>query len=392
MSRQRIRTSVLESSTEKCPVCGGSGHVRSVSSVALQCLRAVEEMLNKGATHNLIVRTRSEVALYMLNHKRAHLRALEERFRIVITVSADAAVNAQQSYIVDRGEQVHTPEAARALAAQTQSEPTVPEDEEAEVFAAEEEEFAAEAEGEEAQASEAGETEGEPREGGEHRRRRRRRGRGRGRGRDEGREPREAQAFAQDAVGEQAVAHEDHDTGSPEEEGFGEQPREARGEEGAGENGERRRRRRGRRGGRRNRARNGEGYQGGNGHDRSEDAAFEQGVHETSGGAPHPVISDEDAMVMAPRFEEPVHPVHNEPAAQPAIPAPVSESAPEPTPTRRRSTIREPAPIVTSEEVMPPPAPSVETPPAAPVISTSGEEPSTPKRGWWGRRLLGDKN
>ena len=71
MSRQRIRTSVLESSTEKCPVCGGSGHVRSVSSVALQLLRAIEEMLNKGATHNLIVRTRSEVALYVLNHKRA---------------------------------------------------------------------------------------------------------------------------------------------------------------------------------------------------------------------------------------------------------------------------------------------------------------------------------
>src|SRR5580704_15688391 len=117
MSRQRIRTSVLESSTEKCPYCGGSGHVRSVSSVALQLLRAIEEMLNKGATHNLIVRTRSEVALYVLNHKRGHLRALEERFRITITISADATVSAQVSYIVDRGEQVHTAEAAKALAA-----------------------------------------------------------------------------------------------------------------------------------------------------------------------------------------------------------------------------------------------------------------------------------
>src|SRR4029077_7416540 len=65
MSRQPIRTSVLENSTEKCPVCGGSGHVRSVSSVALQLLRAIEEMLIKGATHNLIVRTRAEVALYV---------------------------------------------------------------------------------------------------------------------------------------------------------------------------------------------------------------------------------------------------------------------------------------------------------------------------------------
>ena len=35
MSRQRIRSSVLESSTDKCPHCGGTGHVRSVSSVAL---------------------------------------------------------------------------------------------------------------------------------------------------------------------------------------------------------------------------------------------------------------------------------------------------------------------------------------------------------------------
>ena len=59
MSRQRIRSSVLESSTEKCPHCGGTGHVRSVSSVALQLLRSIEEMLLKGATHNLIVRTRT---------------------------------------------------------------------------------------------------------------------------------------------------------------------------------------------------------------------------------------------------------------------------------------------------------------------------------------------
>ena len=50
MSRQRIRTSVLESSTERCPYCGGSGHVRSVSSLALQVLRALEDQLMKGAT------------------------------------------------------------------------------------------------------------------------------------------------------------------------------------------------------------------------------------------------------------------------------------------------------------------------------------------------------
>ncbi|MGH7880207.1 MAG: ribonuclease E/G, partial [Candidatus Binataceae bacterium] len=209
MSRQRIRTSVLESSTEKCPVCGGSGHVRSVSSVALQLLRAIEEMLIKGATHNLTVRTRSEVALYVLNHKRAHLRALEERFRITITISADATVTGQQSYIVDRGEQVHTVEAAKSLAAAL-PQLTSPV-EEADDFVEGDAEADAEASsetGDEAAAPEAAIAEtgdDQPHGDGEHDggreggRRRRRRGRGRGRG-GEPREPRDsAPQFANDS-------------------------------------------------------------------------------------------------------------------------------------------------------------------------------------------------
>src|SRR5206468_2308431 len=117
MSRQRIRASVLESSTEPCPQCGGSGHVRSVSSVALQLLRGLEELLMKGATHNLVVRTRTDVALYVLNHKRAHLRDLENSFKVTLAVIADPTVSGQQSFIIDRGEQVHTLEAAKALLA-----------------------------------------------------------------------------------------------------------------------------------------------------------------------------------------------------------------------------------------------------------------------------------
>jgi ribonuclease E len=118
MSRQRIRSSVLESSTEKCPHCGGTGHVRSVSSVALQLLRSLDEMLLKGATHNLIVRTRTEIALYLLNHKRAHLRSLEERFQIAIMVNADVTIAGQVSFVIEKGEQVHSLEQAKALAQQ----------------------------------------------------------------------------------------------------------------------------------------------------------------------------------------------------------------------------------------------------------------------------------
>src|SRR5262245_44670493 len=130
MSRQRIRSSVLESSTDKCPLCGGTGHVRSVSSVSLQLLRSIEEMLLKGATHNIIVRTRTEIALYLLNHKRAHLRTLEERFRITITVNADATIAGTTSYVIEKGELVHSLEQAKAIAAQPIAAVPIEDDEE----------------------------------------------------------------------------------------------------------------------------------------------------------------------------------------------------------------------------------------------------------------------
>jgi ribonuclease E len=371
MSRQRIRTSVLESSTEKCPVCGGSGHVRSVSSVALQLLRAIEEMLIKGATHNLIVRTRAEVALYVLNHKRAHLRALEERFRITITVSADPTVTGQQSYVVDRGEQVHTPEAARNLAAQQPQMILPTEDSEEEPEAderAEESEFVA------------AETAIEPRPEGEReggRRRRRRRGRG-GRGRSG--EPREdAQPFTNETVPEHTVAHEDHDAGSPEEEGFGRpRPRHEGAPFGEGEPREgRRRRRRGRRGGRRNRQRNGNG-----------EAPFRSAE---SGSEPELQRAIED-MDRPPNYE-----INSSSAYSPPIedlPAPpetesfASSVASTQEPSRRRSTIREPAPFTGEGATT---TSSTATPPTPVISSTSSEESAAPKRGWWGKRLLGDK-
>jgi ribonuclease E len=395
MSRQRIRTSVLESSTEKCPVCGGSGHVRSVSSVALQLLRAIEEMLNKGATHNLIVRTRSEVALYVLNHKRGHLRALEERFRITITISADPTVNAQVSYIVDRGEQVHTVEAAKALAlAAPQMISTLDADEdildaaaETEAGAEPDEEAEAEAEASEGNVEqvgalvEQGETVGEaPRGDGERDggRRRRRRGRGRGRG-GEPRELREgAPQFTNETVAEHAVAHEDHDGGSPEE--AGQPPRR----EGAPTNGEggdtaegRRRRRRGRRGGRRNRNRNGDAPAPFNPNEAAPDVSLERAVADLD----KTPANFDSAPGYAP-------PPYQRPAAPPPPEAPAASHQPK-EPPRRRSTIREPAPIGAAGAA---PSPAPNLPPPTPVISvTATTEAAAPKRGWWGKRLLGDK-
>ena len=105
MSRQRIRTGVLESSTEQCNICHGTGQVRSVSSLALQILRALEDNLLRSAKHHLRVCTRADVALYVLNQKREHLGQLEQRFGLSIEVLADPPETGD-AFTIERGEVV----------------------------------------------------------------------------------------------------------------------------------------------------------------------------------------------------------------------------------------------------------------------------------------------
>jgi ribonuclease E len=415
MSRQRIRASVLESSTEPCPQCGGTGHVRSVSSVALQLLRGLEETLMKGATHNLVVRTRTDVALYVLNHKRGHLRDLENSFKVSLAVIADPSVSGQQSYIIDRGEQVHTLEAAKALLAAQAAASPPPLAEEA--YDDEELPFDIESESEVETEETEGLTEEASADGEGQRRRRRRRRRGRGGG-NEAREPAPAQGAVPReeqegfAAGEPAMAEgqgalpfdeaeaDDEETEDQPGAARADQPQEQGQEQGQGE---RRPRRRGRRGGRRRRG-------GGAGADGGLDNALDATSDEGLAGA----ISDEFAPLPMPEASEAVADFDGngsppsapeaqpEPVAGPAEPRPMaatsepevasgaaeqqSEKAP------RRSTVREkvsflsadqPAPVTASEP--PQPAPVEEAPETAPTAESAADQPR--RAGWWSRRF-----
>ena len=104
MSRQRIRTGVLEGSTVVCPHCQGSGVVRSTASIALHVLRVLEDALIKSATHDITMRTRTAVALYILNQKRANLRDLERRFGVAVVVEADDSLTGANYHAIERGE------------------------------------------------------------------------------------------------------------------------------------------------------------------------------------------------------------------------------------------------------------------------------------------------
>jgi ribonuclease E len=392
MSRQRIRASVLESSTEPCPQCGGSGHVRSVSSVALQLLRGLEEVLMKGATHNLVVRTRTDVALYVLNHKRGHLRDLENSFKVTLAVIADPTVSGQQSFVIDRGEQVHTLEAAKALlAAQAAASPSqveeVYDDEELLDAEAESEVETDETEGlgEDSVGGEEGSTEA----GGDGpRRKRRRRRRGRGSEPREGGMPRQDSSFAPDA-GVSADA-EIADDGEADDDESSEQPNQARSDNGSGE---RRPRRRGRRGGRRRRGGAEDGLAG--------------SIADELGPVPVPevasAVADFDGISSQPSPYSSESAPPSYPAEQPTTVVPPAPTAAEAEAheaekaARRRSTVREKVSFGSSSQAEPP-APGSHQPQPAAAASEAHSEPAQettteaaqPRRaGWWSRRFGG---
>ena len=103
MSRQRIRASVLESTTQVCPTCEGLGHVRSPSSVVLAVLRAIEEQLNKSARNDLTVKVSTPTALYLLNNKRDNLSDLEQRFGVNLTIEANNTIG-NVPCVIEKGE------------------------------------------------------------------------------------------------------------------------------------------------------------------------------------------------------------------------------------------------------------------------------------------------
>ncbi len=104
MSRQRIRTGVLEGSTVVCEHCAGTGMMRSTSSIALHVLRLLEDALIADATRDVTVQTRGAVGLYVLNHKRFHLSELEARFGVAVTFETDEHLTGMAYCTIERGE------------------------------------------------------------------------------------------------------------------------------------------------------------------------------------------------------------------------------------------------------------------------------------------------
>ncbi|HVF38136.1 MAG TPA: ribonuclease E/G [Sphingomicrobium sp.] len=188
MSRQRLRTGVLEASTKACPHCEGTGLMRTASSSGLSALRIIEDEAARGRGDRILLRAGREAAVYVLNRKRAELAEIEERYGVTVEIIIEESFEGARMTVESSGPRPQ-PKDRPALAPIIEEEeeylPEVDEDDGDE----EEEE---EEEGEEREArSDRRDEEGD--RGGRKRRRRRRGGRGRRReGEGEGeREPSE---------------------------------------------------------------------------------------------------------------------------------------------------------------------------------------------------------
>ncbi len=89
MSRQRLRPGMLESTTQPCAHCHGTGLIRSDDNIALQVLRAIEEEGTRKRSREVLVKAPIAVANYLMNAKREHIAMIEARYGMAVRIEAD---------------------------------------------------------------------------------------------------------------------------------------------------------------------------------------------------------------------------------------------------------------------------------------------------------------
>ena len=96
MSRQRLRTSLVDATHEACPRCGGTGRVRGVESLGLHILRMISEEAGKENTSRVVAELPLVVANFLLNEKRSVLAEIEDIFKASVVLVANSAMETPQ--------------------------------------------------------------------------------------------------------------------------------------------------------------------------------------------------------------------------------------------------------------------------------------------------------
>jgi len=371
MSRQRLRTGVLEATTRSCPHCDGTGLVRTASSAGLSALRLIEDEAAKGKGTLITLYASTEATIYLLNAKRSDLAAIEQLYGVAVQVIPEGEDEGAKMRVTSSGPRPSTAPKFDLIVDDDDDDYPIEEDEDDEDETAEDREDG---------------DDDRPKK----RRRRRRGGRGRKR-------------------------HEDREEASDDEDGDNDDAGETGEAEAHDEEGEDRPRKRRRRGGRRRR--------------KNRDGAADETQSEDAGEAeseaaeePEAESADSSDAEVSEEAEAPVKPKRRsrkKPAASEEVEAPVeAEDTAEPvaeeaTKPKRRSRKKaaepeadaavEEAPAEVEEkpkrasrkkaaakEEVPEETPAEQEPVPEMAASSETSSEGPPRRGWW-QRTFGDE-
>jgi len=96
MTRQRMRTSVPRATFATCPRCSGTGQVRTLESITINLMRKIKTEIARKDLLELECHLHPDVALHVLNQKRAPLLDLERQLNKRITVKSNNALEFQE--------------------------------------------------------------------------------------------------------------------------------------------------------------------------------------------------------------------------------------------------------------------------------------------------------
>jgi ribonuclease G len=96
MTRQRIRKGVRRVSYQNCPYCSGRGSVKSVTTMAIEVLRAIKKELEKARIKEIRSYVHPDVANYLLNEDRPAISKLEATHRVRIIIIAEPEMHIER--------------------------------------------------------------------------------------------------------------------------------------------------------------------------------------------------------------------------------------------------------------------------------------------------------
>jgi len=364
MSRQRLRTGVLEATTRACPHCDGSGLVRTASSAGLSALRMIEDEAAKGKGTIITLYASQEAAIYVLNAKRADLAEIEARYGVTVEVIPEGENEGAKMRVASRG-----PKPSFVPRFEPIIEPETDTDEDDD-YGDEDE-----AEGQDEPRREQRDRDEADGEGGRRKRRKRRRGRGR---------DRDGNEVAQSAAGEGDAGEADGDDEVEGDEDGERGDGGDRSDERTDERGPRKRRRRGRR------RRGGRGDGDGQGSETQGDetqsdegeageTADEAAAEPVEASAPAEAAEEAPAKPRRSRRRKAdAEPVEAEAAAAEAAPEPVAVEAETEAPAKPKRSRRKKVDAAEAEPESPVAEVVAEAPAASPEAEV--EAPAKPKR------------